>query len=150
QRIRRRTACAGAAKCCRAAGTEIGPRALSAKFEPNALSRGFQMPFKKIRKAVIPAAGFGTRMLPATKSIPKELLTIVDRPVLDYIVAEAFDSGVEHVVIVTGRNKAAIEDHFDLAFELDVSLRKNGKQHIAERLTRHTPGVGAVSFVRQQ
>jgi len=108
------------------------------------------MSLKKIRKAVIPAAGFGTRMLPATKSIPKELLTIVDRPVLDYIVAEAFDSGIELVVIVTGRNKAAIEDHFDLAFELDVSLRRNGKQHIAERLTRHTPGVGAVSFVRQQ
>jgi UTP--glucose-1-phosphate uridylyltransferase len=108
------------------------------------------MPFKKIRKAVIPAAGFGTRMLPATKSIPKELLTIVDRPVLDYIVAEAFDSSIEHVVIVTGRNKAAIEDHFDHAFELDVSLRRNGKQHIADQLSRHTPGVGAVSFVRQQ
>jgi UTP--glucose-1-phosphate uridylyltransferase len=108
------------------------------------------MQFRKIRKAVIPAAGFGTRMLPATKSIPKELLTIVDRPVLDYIVSEAFDSGIEHVVIVTGRNKAAIEDHFDHAFELDVSLRRNGKHLIAEQLSRHTPGVGAVSFVRQQ
>jgi UTP--glucose-1-phosphate uridylyltransferase len=108
------------------------------------------MPFKKIRKAVIPAAGFGTRMLPATKSIPKELLTVVDRPVLDYIVEEAFDSGIEHIVIVTGRNKAAIEDHFDQAFELDVSLRRSGKHQIAETLARRTPGVGAVSFVRQQ
>ncbi len=105
---------------------------------------------RKIRKAVIPAAGFGTRMLPATKSIPKELLTIVDRPILDYIVAEAFASGIEHVVIVTGRMKSAIEDHFDHAFELDASLRKAGKHAIAERLSHDTPDVGAVSFVRQQ
>ena len=89
-------------------------------------------------------------MLPATKSIPKELLTIVDRPVLDYIVTEAFESGIEHVVIVTGRMKAAIEDHFDHAFELDVSLRRNGKEKIADNLARATPGVGAISFVRQQ
>jgi UTP--glucose-1-phosphate uridylyltransferase len=108
------------------------------------------MQIRKIRKAVIPAAGFGTRMLPATKSIPKELLTVVDRPVLDYIVSEAFDSGIEHIVIVTGRNKAAIEDHFDQAFELDVSLRRSGKHQIAERLADNTPGVGAVSFLRQQ
>ena len=106
--------------------------------------------FKKIRKAVIPAAGFGTRMLPATKSIPKELLTIVDRPVLDYIVAEAFAAGIEHVVIVTGRMKTAIEDHFDHAFEIDASLRRNGKHALAERLAEATPGVGAISFVRQQ
>jgi UTP--glucose-1-phosphate uridylyltransferase len=105
---------------------------------------------RKIRKAVIPAAGFGTRMLPATKSIPKELLTVVDRPVLDYIVSEAFSSGIEHVVIVTGRMKAAIEDHFDHAFELDVSLRRNGKHSIADNLARATPEVGAISFVRQQ
>ncbi len=105
---------------------------------------------RKIRKAVIPAAGFGTRMLPATKSIPKELLPIVDRPILDYIVTEAFASGIEHVVMVTGRMKSAIEDHFDHAFELDVSLRKGGKHAIADRLAGDTPGVGAVSFVRQQ
>jgi UTP--glucose-1-phosphate uridylyltransferase len=105
---------------------------------------------KRIRKAVIPAAGFGTRMLPATKSIPKELLTVVDRPVLDYIVAEAFESGIEHIVIVTGRMKAAIEDHFDHAFELDVSLRRSGKHAIAEQLAQRTPGAGAISFVRQQ
>ncbi|PSJ56088.1 UTP--glucose-1-phosphate uridylyltransferase [Pseudaminobacter soli (ex Li et al. 2025)] len=105
---------------------------------------------QKIRKAIIPAAGFGTRMLPATKSIPKELLTIVDRPVLDYIVAEAFASGIEHVIIVTGRMKGAIEDHFDHAFELDVCLRNAGKQPLADRIEHDTPGAGTISFVRQQ
>lgn len=105
---------------------------------------------KKIRKAVIPAAGFGTRMLPATKSVPKELLTVVDRPIIEHIVAEAFDAGIEHVVIVTSRMKSAIEDHFDHAFELDASLRKGGKTALAERLRGATPGVGAISFVRQQ
>ncbi|MGC4024827.1 MAG: UTP--glucose-1-phosphate uridylyltransferase [Mesorhizobium sp.] len=105
---------------------------------------------QKIRKAVIPVAGFGTRMLPATKSVPKELLTIVDRPVLDYIVAEAYASGIEHIIMVTGRMKAAIEDHFDHAFELDTSLRRNGKDAIAEALSKGVPTVGAMSFVRQQ
>lgn len=105
---------------------------------------------KKIRKAIIPAAGFGTRMLPATKSVPKELLTIVDRPVLDYIVTEAFSSGIEHVIIVTGRMKGAIEDHFDHAFELDVCLRNAGKDPLADRLTQATPSAGTISFVRQQ
>ena len=104
----------------------------------------------RIRKAVIPAAGFGTRMLPATKSIPKELLTVVDRPILEYVVEEAFASGIEHIVVVTGRMKSAIEDHFDYAFELDVSLRRNGKDAVADSLTRATPGTGAMSFIRQQ
>jgi UTP--glucose-1-phosphate uridylyltransferase len=104
----------------------------------------------KVRKAIIPAAGFGTRMLPATKSVPKELLPIVDRPIIDYIVEEAFEAGIEHIVIVTGRMKTAIEDHFDHAFELDVALRKNGKIALADRLARMTPGVGTISFVRQQ
>jgi UTP--glucose-1-phosphate uridylyltransferase len=89
-------------------------------------------------------------MLPATKSIPKELLTVVDRPVLDYIVNEAFAAGIEHIVIVTGRMKAPIEDHFDHAFEIDVSLRRNGKHAIADTLADATPGAGAISFVRQQ
>jgi len=104
----------------------------------------------KVRKAIIPAAGFGTRMLPATKSVPKELLPIVDRPIIDYIVEEAFAAGIEHIVIVTGRMKTAIEDHFDHAFELDVALRRSGKVPLAERLTRMTPGAGSISFVRQQ
>jgi UTP--glucose-1-phosphate uridylyltransferase len=105
---------------------------------------------RKIRKAVIPAAGFGTRMLPATKSIPKELLPVVDRPIIDYIVSEAFASGIEHVVVVTGRMKGAIEDYFDHAFELDHSLRRNGKHGLADAMSKSTPGIGALSFVRQQ
>ncbi|WP_274628449.1 UTP--glucose-1-phosphate uridylyltransferase [Arvimicrobium flavum] len=105
---------------------------------------------KKIRKAVIPAAGFGTRMLPATKSVPKELLTVVDRPLIDYIVEEAFAAGIEHVVVVHGRMKGAIEDHFDHAFELDSSLRKAGKHPLADRISGATPQTGAISFVRQQ
>lgn len=113
------------------------------------LDQEFSM-HKKIRKAVIPAAGFGTRMLPATKSIPKELLPIVDRPVLEHVVEEAFASGVEHVIIVTGRMKVAIEDHFDHAFELDVSLRNAGKVEQADSLARQTPEAGSMSFVRQQ
>lgn len=104
----------------------------------------------KVRKAIIPAAGFGTRMLPATKSVPKELLPIVDRPILDYIVAEAFSSGIEHVVIVTGRMKGAIEDYFDHAFEIDVCLRNAGKHALADRMAQYTPGTGSISFVRQQ
>lgn len=105
---------------------------------------------KKVRKAIIPAAGFGTRMLPATKSVPKELLPIVDRPIIDYIVAEAFASGIEHVVVVTGRMKGAIEDYFDHAFEIDTSLRNAGKHALADRMAGATPGTGNISFVRQQ
>lgn len=104
----------------------------------------------RIRKAIIPAAGFGTRMLPATKSVPKELLPVVDRPVLDHIVEEAFAAGIEHVIIVTGRMKSSIEDYFDKNFELDASLRKAGKTAIADKLADATPGVGRMSFVRQQ
>lgn len=103
-----------------------------------------------IRKAIIPAAGFGTRMLPATKSVPKELLPIVDRPIIDYIVEEALSAGIEHIVVVTGRMKNAIEDHFDQAFELDVALREKGKVKLADQLAEQTPRVGAISFVRQQ
>jgi UTP--glucose-1-phosphate uridylyltransferase len=105
---------------------------------------------RKVRKAVIPAAGFGTRMLPATKSIPKEMLTIVDRPIIDYIAEEAFASGIEHIVIVLGRMKSAIEDYFDRAVELDAALRSSGKQVLADHLQDAVPLAGAVSFVRQQ
>ncbi|HTV71753.1 MAG TPA: UTP--glucose-1-phosphate uridylyltransferase GalU [Rhizobiaceae bacterium] len=105
---------------------------------------------RPVRKAVIPAAGFGTRMLPATKSVPKEMLPVLDRPIIDYIVEEAFSAGIEHVVIVTGRMKNAIEDHFDRSVELDHSLRSNGKEKLADRLSSATPEVGTVSFVRQQ
>ena len=82
---------------------------------------------KRVRKAVIPVAGLGTRFLPATKAMPKEMLTVVDRPVVQYAVDEAFEAGVEHVVFVTGRNKGAIEDHFDQTPELTQTLERSGK-----------------------
>ena len=83
---------------------------------------------KKIRKAVFPVAGLGTRFLPATKSIPKEMLTVVDRPVLQHVVDEAKEAGIEHFIFVTGRNKAVIEDHFDIAYELEDTLKRRGKE----------------------
>ncbi len=105
---------------------------------------------RKLRKAIIPAAGFGSRMLPATKSIPKEMLPVVDRPLIHYIVAEALEAGIEHVAIVTSRQKGEIEDYFDEHFELDRTLRESGKNELADRLQSDVPGVGSVSFVRQQ
>ena len=82
---------------------------------------------KKVRKAVFPVAGLGTRFLPATKAIPKEMLTVVDRPVIQYVVDEAREAGIEHFIFVTGRNKAVIEDHFDIQFELNDTLAQRGK-----------------------
>ena len=105
---------------------------------------------KKIRKAVLPVAGFGTRVLPATKTIPKEMLPVVDRPALQYVVDEAIEAGIEHFVFVTGRNKGAIEDYFDRAYELEYSLREKGKTAIYEELDANTPKAGSMSFVRQQ
>ena len=87
---------------------------------------------KKVRKAVIPAAGFGTRFLPATKAQPKEMLPIVDTPTIQYIVQEAIDSGIEDILIITGRNKRAIEDHFDTSVELEQLLQQQGKQQHLE------------------
>lgn len=107
-------------------------------------------PDHKLRKAIIPAAGFGSRMLLATKSIPKEMLAVVDRPLIHYIVEEAFDAGIEHVVIVTSRQKSEIEDYFDEHFELDRTLREGGKTELADRLKGDVPPVGSISFVRQQ
>src|ERR1700741_873747 len=82
---------------------------------------------RRIRKGVFPVAGLGTRFLPATKSIPKEMLPVVDRPVLQHVVEEAREAGIEHFIFVTGRNKAVIEDHFDIAYELEETLQKRGK-----------------------
>jgi len=104
----------------------------------------------KIRKAVFPVAGLGTRVLPATKAMPKEMLTIVDRPLIQYVVDEAREAGIEHFVFVTGRNKGMIEDHFDRQFELDVTLRERGKKAEEEILARDQPAAGAMSFTRQQ
>ncbi len=105
---------------------------------------------KRIRKAVLPVAGLGTRFLPATKSVPKEMLTVVDRPVIQHVVDEAREAGIEHFVFVTGRNKGVIEDHFDIAYELDATLKARGKTTEYEALQRDLPKAGQASFTRQQ
>lgn len=105
---------------------------------------------KRIRKAVFPVAGLGTRFLPATKALPKEMLTIVDRPVIQYVVEEAQEAGIEHFIFVTGRNKTAIEDHFDVAFELYETLSRRGKTDVLERLKSMQPKAGELSYTRQQ
>ncbi|MGD2132608.1 MAG: UTP--glucose-1-phosphate uridylyltransferase GalU [Maricaulaceae bacterium] len=104
----------------------------------------------KIRKAVFPVAGLGTRVLPATKSIPKEMLPVFDRPAIQHVVDEARDAGIEHFVFVTGRNKGAIEDYFDRAYELEDTLRMKSKTDILEELESELPAPGSMSFVRQQ
>jgi UTP--glucose-1-phosphate uridylyltransferase len=105
---------------------------------------------KPIKKAVFPVAGLGTRFLPATKAIPKEMLTIVDRPVIQLAVDEAREAGIEHFIFVTGRNKSVIEDHFDKQFELEATLRERGKHQELALLDSDLPGAGQTSFTRQQ
>jgi len=105
---------------------------------------------KPVRIAVLPVAGFGTRVLPATKTVAKELLPVVDRPVLQYVYDEAIEAGIEHIVFVTGRNKGAIEDYFDSAFELEFALQAKNKTAIFEQMKENQPLEGSVSFVRQQ
>ena len=105
---------------------------------------------KKIRKAVFPVAGLGTRFLPATKNVPKEMLTVVDAPVLQHVVNEAREAGIEHFIFVTGRGKAVIEDYFDIAYELEDTLRSRNKLAQVELLKKQTPAAGATSFTRQQ
>jgi UTP--glucose-1-phosphate uridylyltransferase len=105
---------------------------------------------KPIRKAIFPVAGLGTRFLPATKAMPKEMLTVVDRPLIQHVVDEAREAGIEHFIFVTGRGKGAIEDHFDIHFELDATLTDRNKQDELEQLSRDLPGAGQTSFTRQQ
>jgi UTP--glucose-1-phosphate uridylyltransferase len=105
---------------------------------------------RSIRKAVFPVAGLGTRFLPATKAVPKEMLTVVDRPVIQHVVDEARAAGIEHFVFVTGRNKAVIEDHFDSQFELERTLAERGKQKELSQLMSELPAAGQTSFTRQQ
>jgi UTP--glucose-1-phosphate uridylyltransferase len=105
---------------------------------------------KKVRKAVIPVAGLGTRFLPATKAMPKEMLTVVDRPVVQYAVDEALEAGIEHIVFVTGRNKHVIEDYFDIQPELLETLARSGKDAQLAALGRMQPQPGTISFTRQQ
>ena len=104
----------------------------------------------RVRKAVFPVAGLGTRFLPATKAMPKEMLTVVDRPLIQHVVDEAMAAGIEHFIFVTGRNKSVIEDHFDRQFELEQALAARGKTSELEVLNNDLPGPGSTSFTRQQ
>ncbi len=105
---------------------------------------------RPIRKAVFPVAGLGTRFLPATKAMPKEMLTVVDRPLIQMVVDEAREAGIEHMIFVTGRNKSVIEDHFDKQYELESTLRKRGKTQELDNLSKDLPSAGQTSFTRQQ
>src|SRR6185436_11803258 len=91
---------------------------------------------KKVRKAIIPAAGFGTRFLPATKAQPKEMLPIVDKPIIQYIVEDAVSAGIEDIIIITGWSKRSIEDHFDYPFELEKRLQESGKSKELDEIRR--------------
>ncbi len=103
---------------------------------------------KPVRKAVFPVAGLGTRFLPATKAMPKEMLTIVDKPLIQYAVEEALDAGIEQIIFVTGRGKGALEDHFDISYELEATMKARGKSmHLIEGI-RQRPG--SPVYVRQQ
>jgi len=103
-----------------------------------------------VRKAVFPVAGLGTRILPATKAMPKEMLTVVDKPLIQYAIEEARAAGIEEFYFVTGRDKSAIEDHFDVAFELETTLRERGRGEVLEELRAWLPAAGDIAFTRQQ
>jgi UTP--glucose-1-phosphate uridylyltransferase len=105
---------------------------------------------KPIRKAIFPVAGLGTRFLPATKAMPKEMLPVVDRPLIQHVVDEAREAGIEHFIFVTGRNKAVIEDHFDRQFELELTLKERKKLADLKLLSGDLPQPGTTSFTRQQ
>lgn len=103
----------------------------------------------RVRKAVIPAAGWGTRFLPATKAQPKEMLPIVDKPAIQYIIEEAVTSGIEDIIFITGRNKKALEDHFDRSMELEVFLQEKGRQDLAE-VIKNISNLADINYVRQK
>ena len=104
---------------------------------------------KPVRKAVIPAAGFGTRFLPATKSQPKEMLPIVDKPTIQYIIEEAIASGIEEILIVTSSTKRSIEDHFDKSYELEDTLAKKGKTDMLE-MVQNISNMAQIHYIRQK
>jgi UTP--glucose-1-phosphate uridylyltransferase len=104
----------------------------------------------RVRKAVFPVAGLGTRFLPATKAMPKEMLTVVDRPLIQYAVDEAREAGIEEFIFVTGRGKAALEDHFDHAYELEDTLKQRNKEAELKGLASWQPAPGQVAYTRQQ
>jgi UTP--glucose-1-phosphate uridylyltransferase len=105
---------------------------------------------RPIRKAIFPVAGLGTRFLPATKAMPKEMLPVVDRPLIQHVVDEAREAGIDHFIFVTGRNKGVIEDHFDRQFELELTLKERNKEADLKLLSQDLPEPGTVSFTRQQ
>ncbi len=107
------------------------------------------MKANKVRKAVIPAAGLGTRFLPATKAQPKEMLPIVDKPTLQYIIEEAINSGIEEILIITGRNKSSIEDHFDRSVELEAELLRNGKTDLL-KMVQDIGNMADIHYIRQK
>jgi UTP--glucose-1-phosphate uridylyltransferase len=109
---------------------------------------GEEMTIKKVRKAVFPVAGLGTRFLPATKAMPKEMLTVVDKPLIQYAVEEALEAGIEQIIFVTGRGKGALEDHFDISYELEATMRARGKSLSLIDGIRQQPG--SPVYVRQQ
>ncbi len=106
------------------------------------------MTIKPLRKAVFPVAGLGTRFLPATKAMPKEMLTVVDKPLIQYAVEEALEAGIDQIIFVTGRNKSALEDHFDISYELEATMRARGKSLTVLDGIRQKPG--SPVYVRQQ
>lgn len=103
----------------------------------------------KVKKAVFPVAGLGTRFLPATKAMAKEMLTVVDKPIIQYAVEEAFDAGIEQIIFVTGRGKKALEDHFDRSYELETTLKTKGKTELLEMLQGLVPKTGTIVYTRQ-
>jgi len=103
----------------------------------------------KIRKAIFPVAGLGTRFLPATKALPKEMLPVVDKPLIQYVVEEALEAGIEQLIFVTGRGKTALEDHFDRSHELEDVLKQRGKDDLLEVIERLVPETGSIVYTRQ-
>ncbi|MEP5418796.1 MAG: sugar phosphate nucleotidyltransferase, partial [Lentilitoribacter sp.] len=104
---------------------------------------------RKVTKAIFPVAGMGTRFLPATKSVPKEIMTLVDRPLIQYAIDEAREAGVKEFIFVTSRGKGALEDYFDVSPQLEQSLRKRGKKELLEQLKATNMDSGAIAYIRQ-
>ncbi|HEX6987972.1 MAG TPA: UTP--glucose-1-phosphate uridylyltransferase GalU [Bacillota bacterium] len=130
-------------------GSDRGSDRVSGRGSGRRSSRGFPRGFARVRKGVIPAAGLGTRFLPATKAQPKEMLPIVDRPIIQYIVEEAAAAGLETLLIITGRGKRAIEDHFDVSVELEAHLSRRGDQELAASIQKISDAID-IFFVRQK
>lgn len=131
----------------RSVGSKIPPKRKTLRIQPRPYSRGFLR--RRIKKAVIAAAGFGTRFLPATKNQPKEMLPIIDKPIIQYLVEEAVDSGIEDIIIVTRSGQSTLENHFDSNFELEHLLEENGKYELLEKV-RKVSTMANVVYVRQK